>query len=207
MNNSKFALIALLLMLLVSSFGGLVLAQSGYTNEVKTPVTIGSDGTFSGTASDLGVAYTIQGKPGATGSVTVAVYNANPQTGASIPNGITLSRFIVITFDMQAADFTSANIYITYTDADVSRIQTPYTIYKYIPSSFSYVELASTVDTVNKMITITVTSIDDPLLAIGGATVATGGSSNTAWAILAVSIIIIVFLAVFGVWYIKKSSK
>jgi hypothetical protein len=207
MNNSKFVLVALLLMLLVTSFGGLVLAQSGYTNQVKTPVTIGSDGTFSGSASELGVAYAIQGKAGATGSVTVAVYNANPQSGASIPNGITLSRFIVITFDMQATDFTSANIYITYTEAEVSSIQTPYTIYKYMPSSNSYVELASTVDTVNKMITITITSIDDPLFAIGGATAATIGSSNTAWAILAVSIIIIVFLVVFGFWYIKRSSK
>ena len=41
-NNSKFITIAFLLLLLVSSFGAVVSAQSGYTNEVTTPVTIGS---------------------------------------------------------------------------------------------------------------------------------------------------------------------
>src|SRR5665647_1815346 len=111
-NNSKFIAIALLSVLIVSSFGALVSAQSEYTNEVTTPVTIGSDGTFSGSAADLGVGYSIQGRPGATGSVTVAVYNANPQSSASIPNGVTLSRFVVITFNMNAADFISASISI-----------------------------------------------------------------------------------------------
>lgn len=205
-NISKFMAIAILSVLLVSSFGSLVSAQSGYGNQVTTPVTIGSDGTFSGSASDIGVGYSIQGVAGATGSVTAAVYNANPQPSASIPNGVTLTRFVVVTFDMNAADFSSASIIITYTDADVSGIQTPYTIYKYIPSSDSYIELTPTVDTDNKMMTITVTSIDDPLFAIGGASVSgeTGGISTTNWAILAVSIVVIVVLVVFGVWYFRK---
>ena len=120
---------------------------------------------------DVGVGYEIQGLAGAIGSVTAAVYNANPQSGASIPNGVTLTRFVVITFNMNAADFISATIRITYTDADVSGIQTPYTVYKYVPSINSFIELTPTVDTVNKMMTITVNSIDDPLFAIGGATV------------------------------------
>lgn len=205
-NNSKFIAIALLSVLIVSSFGALVSAQSEYTNEVTTPVTIGSDGTFSGSAADLGVGYSIQGLAGSTGSVTVAVYNANPQSSASTPNGVTLTRFVVITFNMDAADFSSASISITYTDADVSGIQTPYTIYKYDVSSNSYIELTPTVDTVNKMITITVTSIDDPLFAIGGASVSGGtvGVSNNNLAILVVSIVVIVLLVVFGVWYFKK---
>ena len=177
MNNSKFIAIALLSVLLVSSFGALASAQSGYTNEVTTPVTIGSDGTFSGMRFRCRRGYSIQGVAGSTGSVTAAVYNANPQSSASIPNGVTLTRFVVITFDMNAADFTSATIYITYTDDDVSGIQTPYTIYKYVPSSDSYVELTPTVDTDNKMMTITVTSIDDPLFAIGGASIV-GGSGG-----------------------------
>jgi hypothetical protein len=207
MNNSKFVVFALLSVLLVSSLGSLVLAQSGYDNEVTTPVTIGSDGTFSGSATDIGVGYSIEGVAGATGSVTAAVYNANPQSSASIPNGVSLTRFVVITFDMKAADFTLANIFITYTDEDVSGIQMPFTIYKYLASSDSYVELASTVDTDNKMITITVTSIDDPLFAIGGASVAgSGGFSTTNWAILAVTIVIIVLLVVFGAWYFKKKQ-
>jgi hypothetical protein len=204
-NNSKFMAITFLLVLLVSSFGALASAQSGYTNEVTTPVTIGSDGTFSGSADALGVGYEIQGRAGATGSVTAAVYNANPQSSASIPNGVALTRFVVITFNMNPADFISATIFLTYTDADVSGIQTPYTIYKYVPSSNSFIELTAIVDTVNKMMTITVTSIDDPLFAIGGLSVSGGtGVSATSWVILAISIVIIVLLVVFGVWYFKK---
>jgi hypothetical protein len=205
-NNSKFIAIAFLSVLLVSSFGALVSAQSGYSNEVTTPVTIGSDGTFSGGAADVGVGYEIQGLAGATGSVTAAVYNANPQSSASIPNGVTLARFVVITFNMNAADFFSATIRITYTDADVSGIQTPYTVYKYVPSIDSFIELTPVVDTVNKMMTITVTSIDDPLFAIGGVSVLgeTGGVSSFNLVILAVSIVVIVVLVVFGVWYFKK---
>ncbi len=79
MGKIKFLLFALLSALLVSSFGALVLAQSGYTNEQTTPVTIGSDGTFSGSATDVGIGYEIHGAIGATGSVTMAVYSANPQ--------------------------------------------------------------------------------------------------------------------------------
>jgi type III secretory pathway component EscU len=202
-NSSKFIAIAFLSVLLVSSFGAMVSAQSGYNNQVTTPVTIGSDGTFSGSAADVGVSYSIQGFAGATGSVTAAVYNSNPQTSASIPNGISLSRFVVITFNMNAADFIFATISVTYTDADVSGIQTPFTIYKYVASSNSFIELTTTVDTVNKVITIIVTSIDDPLFAIGGLSVSGGsdGVSSTSWIILAVSIVVIVVLVVFGVWY------
>jgi hypothetical protein len=205
-NNSKFIAIALLSALLVSSFGAMVSAQSGYTNQVTTPVTIGSDGVFYGSVADEGVSYSIWGRVGSTGSVTTAVYNANPQSSASIPDGVSLTRFVVITFNMNAADFISATLSITYTDADVSGIQTPYTMYKYVPSSNSYVELTPTVDTVNKMLTITVNSIDDPLFAIGGLSVSGGsdGVSSTSWIILAVSIVVIVVLVVFGVWYFRK---
>jgi hypothetical protein len=204
MRKIRFLLFALLSALLVSSFGALVLAQSGYTNEQTTPVTIGSDGTFSGSAMDVGIGYEIHGAIGATGSVTVAVYSANPQPGASIPNGVTLGRFVVLTFNMNSDDFSLAIIHITYTDADISGMQTPFSCYKYVASTNTYVELPSTVDTTNKMMTVTVVSIDDPLFAIGGASVATGGFSDTAWAILAISIIVIVFLAVFGIWYFKQ---
>ena len=56
------------------------------------------------------------------------------------------------------------------------------------------------------MITVTVNSIDDPLFAIGGGSVSGGsdGLSSTNWIILAVSIVIIVVLVVFGVWYFRK---
>ena len=207
-NNSKFMAIILFFVLLISSFGAMVSAQSGYDTVVTIPVTIGSDGTFFGSAADVGVGYSIYGVAGATGSVTAAVYNANPQTSASIPDGVTLSRFVVITFDMDAADFSYATIQITYTDADVSGIQAPYNVYKYVASSDSFIELTASVDDVNKVMTITVTSIDDPLFAIGGASVSggTAGFSATNLAILAISIVVIVLLVVFGVWYFKKKS-
>jgi hypothetical protein len=94
----------------------------------------------------------------------------------------------------------------------VSNIQAPYKVYKYNASTDSYVEIPSTVDTTTKMATITMNSISDPLFAIGGAASPqntegpdnTGGFSTTAWALLAASIVIIVALAVFGVWYFKK---
>ena len=87
--------------------------------------------------------------------------------------------------------------------------KTPYTIFKYIPSSDSYIELTPTVDTENKMMTVTVTSNRCSSFAIGGAPVVVepdGGFSTTNLAILAVSIVVIVLLVVFGVWYFKKKT-
>lgn len=208
MNKTKFVTITLLSLLMLSMFSAFV---SAYPTEVTTPVTIGPDGTFSGSAQDIGVGYQIEGVAGASGSVTAQIYNANPQTSASIPEGVTLSRFVVITFNINSADFTKANIYITYTDADVANLQAPYTVYKYIASTDSYIEVPSSVDTASKLITVTVTSVSDPLFAIGGSALTStaspdnsGGFSSMAWVILAISIVVIVMLAVFGVWYFKK---
>ena len=211
--KSKLFAFTLLFLLSFSACGALVTAQ--YDGQETTPVTIGSSGTFSGGALDIGIAYEVQGTPGATGSITAQVYNGNPQSTASIPEGVSLTRFVVITFNMNSADFTVANIYITYTDADVANLQAPFKVYKYMPSTDSYVEVPSTVDTIAKMVTVTVNSIADPLFAIGGAPAShitpgpgdSDGFSTTAWVLLAASVVVIVVLAVFGVWYFKKRSS
>lgn len=206
MNKSSLVAIMLLSFLTFSMFGALATAQY---NSDTTQVTIGSDGTFTGSAQGIGVAYEVQGTPGATGSITAQIYNGNPQPMASIPEGVSLTRFVVVTFNMDASDFTQAKIYITYTDEDVASLQAPFTVYKYIASSNSYESLPAEIDTESKMVTITVNSIDDPLFAIGGLTVVdeTNGFSTTAWAILAVSIVIVVLLVVVGVWYLKRNQS
>ena len=155
------------------------------------------------------MSYQIQGNPGATGSVTAEIYNGNPQPTASIPDGVSLTHFVVITFNMYSGDFNSAQIHITYTDEEVANLQAPFAVYKYVASSDSYVLMPNTiVDTVAKTVTVTVGSIDDPLFAIGSTSSSgnTGGFSNTAWIALGASVAIIVLLAVVGVWYFKRHS-
>jgi hypothetical protein len=107
---------------------------------------------------------------------------------------------------MNAADFSQATINITYTDSDVQNIQSPYAIYKYMSNTNSYVALPSTVDTAAKVITVTLTSIDDPLLAIGGATSTSGGLQAVTWAIVIVSVIAIVLVAVLVVGRLRHPA-
>jgi hypothetical protein len=194
MNKSKLGVIAIVTLLLLSLSVSLVAAQ--YTTQKTTAVTISSDGTFTASEPDVGVSYAITGTPGASGTVTADVYSGNPQATASIPNGTSLTHFIAITFNMNANDFSQATINITYTDSDVQNIQSPYAVYKYISNTNSYVALPSTVDTATKTITVTLLSIDDPLLAIGGATSTSGGLQAVTWAIVIVSVIAIVLVAV-----------
>jgi hypothetical protein len=194
-NKSKYLGMVILTVLLLSLSVSLVAAQ--YTTQKTTDVTISSDGTFNATDSDVGVSYLILGTSGATGTVTATVYNGNPQPTATVPDGISLAHFVVITFNMNANEFTQATITMSYPDSDVQNIQSPYTIFKYVLSSDSYVELPSSFDSDAKTITITVTSLDDPLFAIGGAATATAGIPASTWIILAVSIVAIVLLAGF----------
>jgi hypothetical protein len=197
MNKSKLAILTLILVLLLPYTVALAAAQ--YTTEKTTDIVISSDGTFSAIEPDVGTSYVIHGTPGATGSVTASVYTSNPQPTATIPEGVSLAHFVVITFDMNAQDFGSATIVIKYSDSDVNGMSTPYSIYKYNADTNSYTVLSSTVDTAAKTITITVTSISDPLFAIGGTTAAKGPEfSTTSWIVLAVAIIVIVVLVVFA---------
>ena len=195
MSKSKLLASGIVIVLLFSFVT--VLASAQYVTEKTTDVAIGSDGTFSASESSVGVSYLISGTPGAHGSVTAAVYGGNPQADASVPGGVSLTKFIAISFDMSAADFSQATIKITYADSDVQNIQSPYTVYKYVSSTNSYVELPSTVDASAKTITVTLTSIDDPLLAVGGTAATSNGVPAVTWVVVIVSVVVIVFVAVF----------
>jgi len=205
LNRSRLIGLASVTVLLLSLSVSLVAAQ--YTTEKTTNVIIGSDGTFTATNTDLGLSCTICGAPGATGTVTADVYDGNPQSTATLPSGISLSHFVAITFNMNAADFSQATITLNYGAADVQNIQSPYELYKYNPDTNSFVKLDSTVDTTAKTITVSLTSINDPLLAIGGASNTHGGSaiSASAWAILVGSVIAIVLLVAFAIFYMRRT--
>jgi hypothetical protein len=158
-SKSKLSVIMVVAFLLLSLSISLVGAQ--YATSQTTDVTIGSNGTFTATASNVGVTYDIQGTPGSTGTVTADVYNGNPQPTASVPSGDSLTHFIAIAFNINASDFTSATINITYTSADVQNLQQPYAVFKYVASTNSYTKFLSVVDTNAKVITITLNSIRD----------------------------------------------
>jgi hypothetical protein len=203
--KSKFGVISVIALLVLSLSVGLVAAQ--YTTQKTTDLVIASDGSCSVSEADLGITYVVQGMPGATGSVSAALYNGNPQPSASIPDGVALSHFVVVTFNMDASDFSQATITFSYSDNDVQNIQSPYSVYKYVPESSSFVELPSIVDTAAKTIMITLDSVDDPLFAIGGAVVSDEPVTVVAWIIVSACVIAIVSLSVFIVTYLRKSTR
>lgn len=204
-SKSKLGVISIIAILMLSLSVSSVAAQ--YTTQKTTDIVIASDGTCTAYEPEVGVTYVIKGTPGAMGTVTAAIYNGNPQPLANIPNGVALNHFVVVTFDMDASDFSQAVITINYADSDVQNIQPPYTVYKYMPDTDSYVALPSTVDTVAKTITITLDSVDDPLFAIGGAVVTDAPVTAVAWVIVAVGVIAVVLLSVLIVTRMRKSSK
>jgi hypothetical protein len=159
-----------------------------------------------------GFSIDIAGTPGASGSVATATYTGNPQPGASIPANVTLTYFVAITFNIATNYFQSANITITYNSADIAGINPPYTIYKYNAASNSYTALNSTVDASAKTITFTVTTITDPLLAIGGTTAPAPSPTPVAstfptWIWLVVAIIVIVIVVIVVVILERRSPS
>jgi len=191
-----------------------VAAQTAYDSIVTSEVSIPQSGVFTVDVSELDVSYEITGAPGATGTVTTAIYPDNPNPTATVPTGIGLTNYVVVTFNMDQSDFLKAVITISYTDADVEDLTIPYAVYKYIPESNSFIELTTVVDSVAKTMTITVTSIEDPLFAIGGtATVPPPPPSATYWVFISLAIIlavILVSLAVIilrGKWPFFRNGK
>ncbi len=206
MRNLRVKVFVIFSLLLLSLSVSSVFAQ--YDGAVTSNIVIASDGT-SNIHDSFGVTYNIQGTPGSSGTVTTDIRTSNPQPNANTPSGIELTYFVIVTFDMNAADFISAQITIPYTDSDVSGIEQPYAIFKYSPVTDTYFELAADIDTNAQTFIVTVTSVDDPLFAIGGASVSGsgGGFSSLAWVALTASIVIIVVLVIVGFWYFKKDSK
>lgn len=197
MNKLKIFGISVIIVLLFSLSASLVAAL--YTTRT-TEVTIGSNGTFAASEPDIGVSYSIKGIPGATGNVITDVYNGNPQPTATIPNGTSLASFIVIKFNINASDFAQATITIAYTDSEVQGLAQSYSIYKYNVDDNIYELFPSTLDTTAKTLTVTLNSINDPLLAIGGPTKTSAPNSQiplTLWVSIAVVAIVAVLLTVF----------
>ncbi len=210
--KSKIGTLVLVTLLLTSLSVALVAAQ--YTTQKTTNVLIDSNGQFTAQEPSVGIAYSIAGAVAATGSVTASIYDGDPQSSAIIPSGVTLSHFVVITFNMLAHDFSSATITITYNDADVQNLNAPYTVYKWDANSNTYIPLSTNVDISAKTMTVILSSINDPLLAIGGATKGTstsgggsGGISTLTWGIVIAAIVIIILVAIFTVSILRKPDQ
>jgi hypothetical protein len=205
-SKSKLGIISIIVILMLSLTVSLVEAQ--YETQKTADVAIASDGTCTICDPDLGLTYVIEGNPGATGTVTTAVYNGNPQPSANVPDRVSLGHFLVVTFGMTENDFSQATVTITYTDSDVANLQAPYSVFKYIPDTDSYVSLPTTVDTVSKTMTVTLTSVADPLLAIGGSSNADSTAPISMWAWIAVTVAVVfaVMIIAFTVVKIRRSS-
>ena len=203
MSKSKIGVLSIIILLLVSSAIGL--ASAAYETET-VDVDLGSSGHAVVVAPISGVTFVVDGTPGAIGSITLENMTDNPHPLADIPSGIALGRFVQITFDMIPSEFTKAQVVINYTDSDVADFNQPFSVYKYLDASSSYVELPTTTDTSAKTVTVTLNSVTDPILAIGGSTgEAPGPDSTVTWIIVAVSVVIVVVLAVFIIFRWRKT--
>ena len=108
---------------------------------------------FTADEPEVNISYEITGVPGATGTVTTLIYSENPNPIATIPYGIGLTHYVVVTFNMEQSDFLKAVIVISYTDADVEGLMLP-AVYKHIPESNIFVELTTDIDADAKTMTI-----------------------------------------------------
>jgi hypothetical protein len=202
MDKSKICAFSVVALLLLSFAVGFASAQ--YPTSKTTELVFDSSGNATVYELNIGITYIVQGTPGSTGSVTASLYAGNPYPGAGVPDDVSLSHYVVISFDMDPSDFTQAQISISYTDADVANLHAPYAVYKYIAESNSYVQLYTVVDTTAKTMTVTLTNINDPTLAVGGSTVESPRIETSSWIIIVVSVVIIVILAVFMVLRWRK---
>jgi hypothetical protein len=202
--------VSILTVVLLSLSLFVVAASAQYSSQATANVTIGSNGAGHVDQSSSGgmVSIDIAGTPGTKGSVSLATYSGNPQPTASVPDNTKLIDFTVITINMPEGDFFGANIVFHYNDSNVAGISSPYLLYKYIPASNSYILQNAFVDTNAKTITLSISSLTDPLFAIGGASSATTTSPGVpalAWVLIAVIIAFAVFLVVLIVNRRRKS--
>ena len=190
-----------LVLLTLSMFAAVANAQQ-YESQQTTNFTINSAGVAHIDQSFTGgrISVDIAGDPDVSGSIFTATYSGNPQPNAVVPTNTKLTSFIVITFNMPAANFHGANIVFYYNaSSDISQITTPYTLYKYNPDTNTYTALNGIVDSNAQTITASITSPTDPLFAIGGAAAAataTPAPGTPAWVWLAVVLVVIVIVAV-----------
>lgn len=203
----KLNLLLITTLMLVSLFIGIVEATTFPGTQKTTNITINSGGTFNADEPGLGIAYKIEGTPGATGTVTAIIHSANPQPTASSPQGVELNKFIVVTFNMEPNEFELATVTFTYTDEDVENLQSPYVIYKYLPQSNSYIEMPTVINAQSKTLTVVLTSVDDPLLAVGGLALIDTTADVNFWLIIAVIAVIIIVAIALIVLYMYRSGR
>ena len=205
MSKSKIGVLSIIILLLVSLSVGLSRVQA-YNGPETINLDFGTSEQVTVPAPISGVTFVVNGTLGATGSITIQNYTDNPYPAADIPTGISLGRFVQITFDISSDNFTQAQVTIAYTDNDVAGFNQPYSVYKYLETSNSYVEFPSNFDMNTNTVTVTFTDVNDPILAIGGSTGETPGPDSTVtWIIVAVSVVIVVVLAVFIVFRWRKT--
>ena len=197
--KKKFALIGIatvltVVFLSISPF--MVLAQ--YQTQQTSDVKIASSGKASiNQNSNLGrISIDIVGKPGATGSVSTATYNGNPQPDASVPNNVVLGHFLAVTFNIAPSDFKNATLKISYTDSDVAGMTQPYIIYKYDPTNNKFIPLNGQINTSSKTITVILTSTTDPLFALGGTAKATPAPTEKPETAISLSMWAWIFVAI-----------
>jgi hypothetical protein len=191
-NKKRVFALALTFVIMFLSVAAIV---DGYET-IVTNITTDSSGSFSGTNS-LGITYNVTGTPGSSGTVTATVDSSNPQVTADVPTGVSLAKFVTVTFNYPSSDFMQAVLTFSYTDSDVAALKAPYDMYKYNPSTNSYTKLNGVVDSAAKTITVTLSSTDDPLFAIGGAPNDTSKPADyTLWIAIVVVVIVILVAAV-----------
>jgi len=173
-----------------------------YVTQQTANITFSSSGTAYVDQSETvgGISLSIAGTVGASGSVSTGTYLANPQPGATIPPNVDLTNFVSVSFNIDPSDFTGAVITVSYSASDVAGISPPYSLYKYSSATNSYVQLNSIDDTSANTISAQLTSISDPLLAIGGAPAPTtqpvsSGVPAWIWAVIVVIVIVVVLVA------------
>jgi len=179
------------------------IASAQYQPEKTINITIGSQGVFTATVPNVGIAYSIEGTPGTTGTVTANVYNGNPQATAEIPVGVSLTKFVAVVFDTPSQGLSQATLTFMLTDSDVAGLQDPYVIYKYNADSNSYVKLNGVVDKNANTITVATTGTGNSLFAIGGTPVSTAPKeSSFLWIAIVGAVAIIIAVVVLGLWKI-----
>ena len=206
-----FLIVLLVILFSFSSFFALAQYETTKTADFTVPSSGVAHIDQSITAG--GVSIDIVGTTSATGSVSTATYTGNPQPHAYGLVNVTLTHFVAVTINMDASYFQTANITISYSNSDIAGINPPYSLYKYIPESNVFLPLKSIVDNSTKTITATLTSITDPLFAIGGTTAlvvtptpVTSAVSQWIWVVVATVIIVYAFFMVL-LLFRRRASK
>jgi hypothetical protein len=198
---SKKTTLAFTLIVTVLLISTASIATAQYQTEKTINITINNLGTFTATDPNVGINYLVKGTPDTAGTVTATLYIGNPQATAQVPVNVSLIKFVAVVFDISSQDFTQATLTFKLTDSDIAGLQKPYVIYKYNADTNSYLKLDGTVDEIAKTISITTTSTDNSVYAVGGSLVSTvHKDSSFLWVAIVAVVAIIVLIVVLVLW-------